>query len=157
MADLIGLGRQIGVKATDDIAALLALRPDCIVYMPLHPNVDELSQLLRAGVNVVTTASFITGRGYGEPARKQLQEAAIAGGVSLFGSGINPGWIDGVVATASSISGATLDGNNLYWINHTPKPMKLKREFRAVVEGTHMAGKMKAGFMGSYAFSAEKL
>jgi 2,4-diaminopentanoate dehydrogenase len=103
VGDLVQLGRKLGVKATDDIDALLALRPDCIVYMPLHPNVDELARLLRAGVNVVTTASFITGRGYGEEARKQLEEAARSGGVSLFGSGINPGWVDALVSTASSL------------------------------------------------------
>ena len=103
VGDLINLGRKVGIRATDDIDALLALRPDCIVYMPLHPNVDEMARLLRAGVNVVTTASFITGRGYGEPARQQLEEAAQAGGVSLFGSGINPGWVDALVATASSL------------------------------------------------------
>ena len=103
VGDLIGLGRKLGVRATDDIAALLALRPDCVLYMPLHPDIDEMASLLRAGVNIVTTASFITGRGYGEPARKKLQEAALAGGVSLFGSGINPGWVDGVAAVASSV------------------------------------------------------
>ncbi|MET0286884.1 MAG: dihydrodipicolinate reductase [Polyangiales bacterium] len=103
VGDLIQLGRKLGVKATNDIDALLALKPDCIVYMPLHPDVPELARLLRAGVNVVTTASFITGRGYGEPARKELEEAARAGGVSLFGSGINPGWVDALVANASSL------------------------------------------------------
>jgi hypothetical protein len=57
----------------------------------------------------------------------------------------------------SPISGTKLEGNQLFWINHTPKPLKLKCEFRAVVEGARMTGKMKAGFMGSYAFTAEKL
>lgn len=103
LGDLIQLGRKVGVTATDDVAALLALRPDCIMYMPLHPNVDELCRLLRAGVNVINTASFITGRGYGEQARQQLEEAAQAGGASLFGTGINPGWVDALVATASSL------------------------------------------------------
>lgn len=103
VGDLINLGRKVGIKATNDIDALLALRPDCVTYMPLHPDVDEMARLLRAGVNVVTTASFITGRGYGEAARKQLEEAALAGGASLFGSGINPGWVDALVANASSL------------------------------------------------------
>lgn len=103
VGDLVNLGRRIGIKATDDIDALLALKPDCVTYMPLHPNVDDMERLLRAGVNVVTTASFITGRGYGEQARRRLEEAAVAGGVSLFGSGINPGWVDALVASASSL------------------------------------------------------
>lgn len=103
VGDLIGLGRRIGVKATDDLDALIALKPDCAVYMPLHPNVDHMVRLLRAGINIATTASFMTGRGYGAEARQRLEEAAQAGQASLFGSGINPGWIDGVVSTASSL------------------------------------------------------
>lgn len=31
VGDLIKLGRKTGIKATDDIDALLALQPDCIV------------------------------------------------------------------------------------------------------------------------------
>lgn len=103
VGDLASLGRKIGVTATDDIDALLATRPDCVVYMPLHPDVEHLVKLLRGGVNVVTTASFLTGRGYGVEARKRLEEAAQAGKVSLFGSGINPGWVDNLAAVASSV------------------------------------------------------
>lgn len=103
VGDLAQLGKKLGILATSDIDALIALKPDCVVYMPLHPDVDQLAYLLRAGVNVVTTASFMTGRGYGEPARKKLEEAAQAGKVSLFGSGINPGWVDNLAATASSL------------------------------------------------------
>jgi hypothetical protein len=102
--DLIRLGRKIGIRATDDIEALLALRPDCVVYMPLHPDVDHLARLLRGGANVVTTAEFLTGRALGAAARRKLEEAAQAGKVSLFGSGINPGWVDNLAATASSAS-----------------------------------------------------
>lgn len=103
VGDLIGLGRRIGITATDDIDALIALKPDCAVYMPLHPDVEHMAKLLRAGVNIATTASFMTGRGYGAEARKKLQEAALAGKASLFGSGVNPGWIDSVVAAASGM------------------------------------------------------
>lgn len=102
VGELIELGHTVGVKATDQIDELIALKPDVVTYMPLHPNVEHMCQLLRAGINVATTASFMTGRGYGEDARKALQDAALAGGASMFGSGINPGWIDSVVATASS-------------------------------------------------------
>jgi hypothetical protein len=104
VGELAQLGRDIGVKATNDIDELIALKPDVVVYMPLHPNIEHMIQLLRAGINIATTASFMTGYGYGTEARKKLQEAAIEGGVSLFGSGVNPGWIDSVVSTASSIS-----------------------------------------------------
>ena len=102
VGELIGLTRKVGVAATDDLDALIALRPDVAVYMPLHPDVDSMAKLLRSGINVVTTASFMTGYAYGESARSQLEKAAHAGKASLFGSGVNPGWIDCLVATASS-------------------------------------------------------
>jgi hypothetical protein len=103
VGELVDLDRTVGVTATDDIDALIALEPDCVLYMPLHPDVDQLEQLLRGGVNVLTTASFVTGRAYGEQARKRLDEAARAGGVSLFGGGINPGWADYLTAIASGV------------------------------------------------------
>ena len=101
--DLVGLGRPLGIRATDDIEALVALRPDCVVYMPLHPEIKHMARLLRAGVNIVTTAGFVTGRALGEPARAALDEAARAGNASLFGSGIHPGHSDYLAAVASGI------------------------------------------------------
>lgn len=101
--DLAGLGRTLGVAATDDVDAIIALAPDCVLYMPLHPDMDHLTRLLRAGVNVLTTASFLTGRAYGEEARAALEEAARAGGASLFGSGVNPGYADQLAAVASGV------------------------------------------------------
>ena len=103
VGELAGLGRTLGILATDDIEAIIALAPDCVLYMPLHPNVEHLTRLLRAGINVLTTASFLTGRAYGQAARATLDEAARAGNASLFGSGINPGWADQLAAVASAV------------------------------------------------------
>jgi hypothetical protein len=56
----------LGVAATNDADALLALKPDCVVYNPMWIDVDELARILSAGVNVVATASFITGHNLGD-------------------------------------------------------------------------------------------
>src|SRR4029450_11030479 len=92
VGELCGLD-SLGVAATNDVDALLALRPDCVVYTPMWPSIDELVRILGAGVNVVTTAEFINGRGLG-PDRGRLVEACERGGSSLFGTGINPGFIE---------------------------------------------------------------
>jgi hypothetical protein len=99
---LCGLGQKIGIAATNDLAAILALRPDCVLYMPLEWVVDDMVRLLEAGINVVSTANFITGKSYGEKDMFRLDEAARRGGVSLYGSGINPGLANvlGLVSTA---------------------------------------------------------
>jgi 4-hydroxy-tetrahydrodipicolinate reductase len=80
-----------GVTATNDVDALLSLHPDCVVYNPMWPSIDELVRILAAGVNVVTTAAFINGRRLG-PDRTRLAEACERGGSSLFGTGISPGF-----------------------------------------------------------------
>lgn len=100
--ELVGLDRPLGVLATDDIDALIALAPDCVVYMPLHADLDHLTRLLRAGINVVTTA-FVTGRMMSAADRDVLDAAARVGGSSLFGSGIHPGQTDYLAALASTI------------------------------------------------------
>ncbi len=91
VGELVGVD-PVGVVATDDVDALLALEPDCVSYNPLWPDVDEMSRLLAAGVNVSSTAGFITGRALGDEAIARLDAAARAGGVTLFGTGINPGF-----------------------------------------------------------------
>lgn len=102
--ELGGLARTLGVLATDDIAEIIALRPDCVAYMPLYPDVGHLCLLLEAGINIVTTAEFITGAAIGADARTRLEKAAISGNASLFGSGVNPGWIEYLAAVASGVS-----------------------------------------------------
>ena len=81
----------VGILATDDVDALLALAPDCVVYNPKWIDVDELVRILEAGVNVVATAGFITGHALGE-GRQRVLDACERGGSSIFGSGMNPGF-----------------------------------------------------------------
>ena len=66
--ELAGI-EKLGVAATNDVDALIELRPDCVSYTPMWPDVDELVRILEAGINVVATAAFVTGHGLGEPAR----------------------------------------------------------------------------------------
>ena len=103
-AELCGLPEPTGVVATDDVDHLLALRPDCVVYTPLHIDVDEVARILRAGVNVVTSSEFLTGTSVGVEATKALDEAAVAGGVTLFGSGVNPGFAELFAGVCAGIS-----------------------------------------------------
>jgi 4-hydroxy-tetrahydrodipicolinate reductase len=83
----------VGVAATNDVQALLALKPDCVVYNPMWIDVDELVRILSAGVNVVTTASFITGHNLGD-GRDRILAACQEGGSTMFGSGVSPGFAE---------------------------------------------------------------
>ena len=93
-------GEPIGLAATNDADALIALKPDCVIYAASGPERDALAipdyvKLLEAGINVVTTSTtrLVNPHAY-EPAewRDQLVAAAKQGQVSLYASGIEPGF-----------------------------------------------------------------
>jgi hypothetical protein len=100
VGDLVGI-TPLGVAATNDIDALLALKPDCVVYNPMWIDVDELVRILSAGVNVVASASFITGHNLGD-GRARLEEACQKGGSTLFGSGVSPGFAELLAIVAAT-------------------------------------------------------
>ncbi|OBA82454.1 dihydrodipicolinate reductase [Mycobacterium sp. 1164966.3] len=93
-------GQPIGLRATNDANALIALAPDCVVYAASGPERDgaavpDYIRLLQAGINVVSTTStsLVYPPSYFAPDwRNQLEAAAQAGGASFYGSGIFPGF-----------------------------------------------------------------
>jgi 4-hydroxy-tetrahydrodipicolinate reductase len=91
-AELCGLDGDIGVRATDDIDQLIGLGADACSYNPMWPDLDHLCRLLEAGVNVCSTAAFITGRNLAPRDRDRLAAAAERGGSTMFGTGVNPGF-----------------------------------------------------------------
>lgn len=104
VGELCGLGRPLGVEATSDADALVASGIDCVVYSPLHLDVPELARILRAGVDVVATAELMTGSNLDPADRDELRRAAVEGGATLFGSGMNPGFAQLLAAVATGIS-----------------------------------------------------
>lgn len=90
VGELCGI-EPIGVLATNDIDALIALKPDCVIYNPKWPDVDHMVKLLSAGINISSTAGFITGHALGE-GRQRIIDACEKGKSSIFGSGMNPGF-----------------------------------------------------------------
>jgi hypothetical protein len=59
----------------------------------MWPNTDEIVRILEAGVNVVSTAAFVNGKG-NEADRARILAACEQGGASMFGTGISPGFVD---------------------------------------------------------------
>lgn len=98
-AGVLAGGSPMGVTATNDAAALIALRPDCVVYSASGPERDAAAvpdyvRLLEAGINVVTTTStqLVYPPTFSPRWREQLETAARSGGSSLYASGIFPGF-----------------------------------------------------------------
>ncbi|MGV0792948.1 NAD(P)H-dependent amine dehydrogenase family protein [Mycolicibacterium sp. XJ1819] len=82
-----------GVIATDDVSKILAVKPDCVSYMPSKIDYDLVARFLRAGINVVTTADFLTGDCLGGQ-RELLDAAARSRGATFLGTGFEPGFVN---------------------------------------------------------------
>lgn len=92
----------VGITATTDIDAILALEADCVSYTATadlrpHEAVGDLIRILESGKNVVSTS--VVSLVY-PPATEammpgiveQLEEACARGGTTCFTSGIDPGF-----------------------------------------------------------------
>jgi 4-hydroxy-tetrahydrodipicolinate reductase len=97
---LAGLGRDIGVLASNDADGLLALRPDCIVHSAMADTrlpeaIEDLKRFLAAGINVVSSSPVFLQYPEGVvPAEltDPIRKAAADGGASMWVNGIDPGF-----------------------------------------------------------------
>ena len=91
--ELCGLD-PVGVTATRDLADILAVSPDCVLYMADRPDIDVLCRLLESGANVIATRSEFHRPASMDPdVRERIEAACERGGTSLHSTGISPGFI----------------------------------------------------------------
>jgi 4-hydroxy-tetrahydrodipicolinate reductase len=84
----------IGVKATNRMEDVLALRPDCVLYMPHVCNYDEICHILESGSNIVTTRMELQNpAALDRTVYQRIQEACRRGNTSIHASGSSPGFI----------------------------------------------------------------
>ena len=87
--ELAGMA-PVGVAATNDVDAVLALDADCVVYAPLVPDEAMVARILRSGKNVVTPVGWV----FPDPDKVvDIEAACVAGGSTLHGTGIHPGGV----------------------------------------------------------------
>ena len=96
--ELVGID-PLGVAATNDVDALLALDADCVCYTAtadLRPTeaIDDMARILASGTNVVSSSVVpLLFPDHVDPKmRAPLEDACTTGGTSLFTSGIDPGF-----------------------------------------------------------------
>jgi 2,4-diaminopentanoate dehydrogenase len=91
--ELAGL-KPIGVAATNRIEDVIALKPDCVLYMPHVCNFDEICRILESGANIVTTRMELQNPVALDAAIYARVEAACQrGNSSIHGTGVSPGFI----------------------------------------------------------------
>jgi len=90
VGEICGL-EPMGVTATHDADALLAMDADCILYSPIMGQTPEVIRMLEAGKNVVTPLGWFYP--FDSVDTKDIEAACARTGVTLHGTGIHPGGI----------------------------------------------------------------
>jgi 4-hydroxy-tetrahydrodipicolinate reductase len=96
--EIVGIG-PIGIRTTGSVDEIIAAKPDCLTFHGVWPDLDLYEKVLEAGINVVTTADWVTGhhrdtnhrRPSGRSESEVLQAACERGGATFYGTGMNPG------------------------------------------------------------------
>jgi hypothetical protein len=99
----------IGVTATRDLDALLALEADCVAYMPRNTSLDDVCAILASGKNIVTTAFLFYPKALPPTDLERLLKACADGNSSIHGTGLNPGNLSGVLPLALSGMSRTIE------------------------------------------------
>lgn len=109
LREVLGLEGDGGPVVADSVDALIAERPEAIVLATgsfLPDVVDDVLACASAGVSVVSPCEELAFPYTRDPAvTARIDEAAKAGGATILGSGVNPGFIfDTLVATATGVA-----------------------------------------------------
>jgi len=92
-----------GIAATNDIDALIALGADTVLYTAFEADLDHAVRLLESGLDVISTNLFLNVGGIRGAVKERLEAACAKGSSSLYITGINPGWINSVIASMTAI------------------------------------------------------
>jgi 2,4-diaminopentanoate dehydrogenase len=111
-----------GIRATKDIEQLLALKADCVIFMPrVQPDFEPLDRdvmrLLESGKNVIATVGYFYPKTHGQAYVDRLTAACMKGGATLHGTGIDPGFlVERLAVAATSIS---FQVDHIYFLEQT--------------------------------------
>jgi 2,4-diaminopentanoate dehydrogenase len=100
----------VGVLATDSTEEILRLDCDVVVHCPrafgeLEQMTEDVTALLESGKNVVSVSDYISPDLWRPGLLERLDTAAKRGGVTLHGTGIDPGFLcDRLPATLTGLS-----------------------------------------------------
>ncbi|ACC38853.1 NAD(P)H-dependent amine dehydrogenase family protein [Mycobacterium marinum] len=106
--DLAGVGIETGIAAINDLDAVLATAPECVVYCAMGDTrlpdaMADVMRILAAGSNVVGSSPGLLQYPWGVIPDKyiaRVQRAAEQGNSSIFITGVDPGFINDLLPFA---------------------------------------------------------
>lgn len=106
--ELAELGRELGIKATTDRDALLALAPDAIVHTAMADDrvfecIEDLTAFVEAGINVTSSGPVLLQwpeQILPPEMIAKIEDACARGGASMHVNGIDPGFANDVLPLA---------------------------------------------------------
>ena len=115
--ELAGLDRELGVAATGDRDALIALKPDCIVHTAMTDDrvmesIEDLIFFVENGINVVSSGPVVLQFPHGilpDSLLDRIAAAGAAGGASLHVNGIDPGFANDALPLAMTSLSQRID------------------------------------------------
>ncbi len=109
LGQVLGLGKNVGVRISDDLGSVLAKKKvDIVVHATssyLEDTFPQLASIVRHGVDVVSTCEELSHPHFSDPRlAKRLQALAKKHDATILGTGINPGFLmDTLVVTLTAI------------------------------------------------------
>ena len=109
LGEVLGINKKVGVKVSDDVDAVLSkTKPDIAIHATssfMKATYQQLASLIKHGVKVISTCEELSNPYYTEPKiAKELDTLAKKHGVTVLGTGINPGFLmDTLVITLTAV------------------------------------------------------
>src|ERR1700761_9388792 len=105
---LAGVDVATGIAAVNDLEAVIATRPECIVYCAMGDTrlpdaMQDVMRILAAGINVVGSSPGMLQYPWGVMPDKyidRVEDAAQQGNSSIFINGVDPGFINDLIPFA---------------------------------------------------------
>lgn len=107
--EVLGINKKVGVKVSDDVDDVLSkTKPDIAIHATssfLKDTYKQLASIIKHGVKVISTCEELSNPYYTEPQiAKELDTLAKKHGVTVLGTGINPGFLmDTLVITLTAV------------------------------------------------------
>jgi 2,4-diaminopentanoate dehydrogenase len=154
LATLLELPEPTGVSITGDLEEALArLAPDVVLlctssFLPaVH---QDLLRCCRAGVDVVSSCEELLLPELQHPVlAREIEEAALAGGATILGTGVNPGFVlDFVPVVASAVAYEVKRVRGLRVVDAGRRRLPLQKKVGAGITAAEFATRAAAGTLG---------